>query len=88
LNLPYRLFVYREDAITFVLKTCLNINNGTNVVIFVKRLFLYFKIEFRMKKFAVLLIVAFVIAIAVSSCTKQACPAYSSAENDQTEQVG
>lgn len=41
-----------------------------------------------MKKFAVLLIVAFVIAIAASSCTKQACPAYSSTENDQTEQVG
>ncbi len=41
-----------------------------------------------MKKFAVLLIIAFVAVLVAGSCTKQACPAYSNAENDQTEQVG
>jgi uncharacterized lipoprotein YehR (DUF1307 family) len=41
-----------------------------------------------MKKFAVLLIVAFVAVLALSSCNKEACPAYSSADNGQTEQVG
>ncbi len=30
-----------------------------------------------MKKFAVLLIVAFVTALVVSSCNKEECPAYS-----------
>jgi uncharacterized lipoprotein YehR (DUF1307 family) len=41
-----------------------------------------------MKKFAFLLIVAFIAAFALSSCNKEACPAYSSADNGQTEQVG
>jgi hypothetical protein len=41
-----------------------------------------------MKKFAVLLIIAFIAAIVVSSCNKEACPAYTNAENDRTEQVG
>ncbi|MCX6334461.1 MAG: lipoprotein [Bacteroidia bacterium] len=41
-----------------------------------------------MKKFAFLLIVAFVAALALSSCNKEACPAYSNADNSQTEQVG
>jgi len=41
-----------------------------------------------MKKFAVLLIVAFVAALALSSCNREACPAYSSTDNGQTEQVG
>lgn len=41
-----------------------------------------------MKRFAVLLIIAFITVLVAGSCNKQACPAYSSAENDQTEQVG
>jgi hypothetical protein len=41
-----------------------------------------------MKKFAVLLIVGFIAALVLSSCNKEACPAYSSTDNDQTEQVG
>lgn len=41
-----------------------------------------------MKKLAFLLVVAFIAAIALSSCNKEACPAYSSADNGQTEQVG
>jgi hypothetical protein len=40
-----------------------------------------------MKKFAVLIIVAFIAALVLSSCNKEACPAYSNAENDQTEQA-
>lgn len=41
-----------------------------------------------MKKFAVLLIFAFIAVLALSSCNREACPAYSSADNGQTEQVG
>jgi hypothetical protein len=41
-----------------------------------------------MKKFAVLLIVAFIAVLAFSSCNREVCPAYSSAENGQTEQAG
>lgn len=41
-----------------------------------------------MKKFAVLLIVAFIAAMVFSSCNTKTCPAYSNADNGQTEQVG
>jgi hypothetical protein len=37
-----------------------------------------------MKKFAVLLIVAFITVIVVSSCNQKACPAYSKADMEQT----
>ncbi|HKK42378.1 MAG TPA: hypothetical protein VJ963_08215 [Bacteroidales bacterium] len=36
-----------------------------------------------MKKFAVLLIVAFVMVLVVSSCNKKECPAYSKATTEQ-----
>jgi hypothetical protein len=36
-----------------------------------------------MKKFAVLLIVAFVTVLVVSSCNKKECPAYSKATTEQ-----
>jgi hypothetical protein len=39
-----------------------------------------------MKKFAVLLIVAFVTILVVSSCNKKECPAYSKAVTEQTGQ--
>jgi uncharacterized lipoprotein YehR (DUF1307 family) len=39
-----------------------------------------------MKKFAVLLIVAFVMVLVVSSCNKKECPAYSRASSEQTGQ--
>jgi uncharacterized lipoprotein YehR (DUF1307 family) len=38
-----------------------------------------------MKKLAVLVIVAFVTVLALSSCNKEACPAYSNADNSQIE---
>lgn len=41
-----------------------------------------------MKKFAVLLIVAFIAVLALSSCNREVCPAYSSADSGQTEQAG
>ncbi len=37
-----------------------------------------------MKKFAALLLVVFVTAMVVSSCSKKDCPAYSKAEKEQT----
>jgi hypothetical protein len=39
-----------------------------------------------MKKFAVLLIVTFVLVLVVSSCNKKECPAYSRAGSEQTGQ--
>lgn len=36
-----------------------------------------------MKKFAVLLIVAFITVLVVSSCNKKECPAYSKANTEQ-----
>ncbi|MEI6050344.1 MAG: hypothetical protein WCS03_15695 [Bacteroidota bacterium] len=39
-----------------------------------------------MKKFALLLIVAFIVALAVSSCNQKACPAYSKADMEQSGQ--
>lgn len=37
-----------------------------------------------MKKFAVLLLVVFVTAMVVSSCSHKDCPAYSKADTEQT----
>lgn len=37
-----------------------------------------------MKKFTVLLIVTFITALVVISCSQKECPAYSSADTDQT----
>jgi hypothetical protein len=36
-----------------------------------------------MKKFAVLLLVVFVTALVVSSCSQKDCPAYSKADTEQ-----
>jgi hypothetical protein len=41
-----------------------------------------------MKKIAVILLVTFVTALVVSSCNKEACPAYSKAETVHTGQNG
>jgi len=40
-----------------------------------------------MKKIAVLIAVAFVLALALSSCNNEVCPAYSKADID-TEHIG
>jgi hypothetical protein len=37
-----------------------------------------------MKKFAVILLVAFITVIVISSCSKKECPAYSKAPVEQT----
>jgi hypothetical protein len=41
-----------------------------------------------MKKIALILVVVFITALVVSSCNKEACPAYSQADTEQSEQVG
>ena len=41
-----------------------------------------------MKKSAIILLIAFVFALVISSCNRELCPAYTKADNDQTEQVG
>jgi hypothetical protein len=41
-----------------------------------------------MKKFAVILVVAFIAVLFMSSCTKQSCPAYSKADVNKTEHLG
>ena len=41
-----------------------------------------------MKKIAVVLVVAFVTALVISSCNRESCPAYSQAETNQAAQVG
>lgn len=41
-----------------------------------------------MKKVALILVVAFVTALIISSCNKEACPAYSKADTPKTTQVG
>lgn len=41
-----------------------------------------------MKKIAFILVIAFVTALVVSSCNKEACPAYSQADTEQTNQPG
>jgi len=40
-----------------------------------------------MKKFAVIIAVAFILALALSSCNNEVCPAYSNADTD-TEHIG
>jgi hypothetical protein len=37
-----------------------------------------------MKKFAVVLLVAFITVLVISSCNKKECPAYSKATTEQT----
>jgi hypothetical protein len=41
-----------------------------------------------MKKAAIILAVVFAVGIIMSSCNKQACPAYSHTDEEQTEQLG
>jgi hypothetical protein len=41
-----------------------------------------------MKKIAVILLLTFVIALVVSSCNRELCPAYSKADVDRTEHIG
>jgi hypothetical protein len=41
-----------------------------------------------MKKVVILLAATFVLAMAVSSCNKKACPAYSKANTEQYKHVG
>jgi hypothetical protein len=41
-----------------------------------------------MKKVAVVLLVTFITALVISSCNKQACPAYSKAETEQSGHNG
>jgi hypothetical protein len=41
-----------------------------------------------MKRIAVLLVITFIAALIVSSCNKEACPAYSKTETTQHSQVG
>jgi PBP1b-binding outer membrane lipoprotein LpoB len=41
-----------------------------------------------MKKIALILVVVFITALVISSCNKEACPAYSQADTEQSEQVG
>jgi hypothetical protein len=38
-----------------------------------------------MKKVAVILVICFITALAVSSCNQKACPAYARAETSQAE---
>jgi hypothetical protein len=41
-----------------------------------------------MKKYAVILLAIFVTMLVISSCNREACPAYSKADVEQTEDVG
>jgi hypothetical protein len=41
-----------------------------------------------MKKLGLIAILAFLAALALSSCNREACPAYSSTSTDSTEQAG
>jgi outer membrane protein assembly factor BamE (lipoprotein component of BamABCDE complex) len=41
-----------------------------------------------MKKIALLLVITFIVALAVSSCNTKTCPAYSKADTEQNNQVG
>lgn len=41
-----------------------------------------------MKKIAIILVVCFATVLAVSSCNKKTCPAYSNAETQQTSNIG
>jgi hypothetical protein len=41
-----------------------------------------------MKKFAVVLLVTFIIALAAISCNKETCPAYSKADVEHAKHIG
>lgn len=41
-----------------------------------------------MKKIGLIVVFAFLAAIALSSCNRQVCPAYASNDKDNTEQAG
>jgi hypothetical protein len=41
-----------------------------------------------MKKYAVILLITFVTALVISSCNREACPAYSKADVEQSEHIG
>ena len=41
-----------------------------------------------MKKISLIVIIAFIAALALISCNKATCPAYSSADTVSTEQAG
>jgi hypothetical protein len=41
-----------------------------------------------MKRAVIILVVVFATGIIMSSCNKQACPAYTQADTEQTEQNG
>jgi hypothetical protein len=41
-----------------------------------------------MKKFAVIFIITFVIALVFSSCNKESCPAYSKADVEHVKHIG
>ncbi len=41
-----------------------------------------------MKKIAVILVVCFITAMAISSCNAKACPAYSNANTEHAEHIG
>jgi hypothetical protein len=41
-----------------------------------------------MKKFAVILLIAFITALVISSCNKKTCPAYSQADVEYSENIG
>jgi len=41
-----------------------------------------------MKKVSLIVVIAFLAALALSSCNRSACPAYSSNNADTTEQAG
>jgi hypothetical protein len=42
----------------------------------------------KMKKLGLIAILAFLAALALSSCNRETCPAYSSNSTDSTEQIG
>lgn len=41
-----------------------------------------------MKRAVIILMVVFAVGILISSCNKQACPAYSHVDTEQTEPAG
>jgi hypothetical protein len=54
-----------------------------------KSLFLYSKLlHLSMKKIAIILVMTFITALVISSCNREACPAYSNAETEHSCQVG
>ena len=59
--------------------------------LFLNRLFYFcelIKTMVSMKKIAVILVVCFITALAVSSCNEKSCPAYADAEASQTSSIG